>query len=53
MTARIATRLVVDNLTGKTIRAPAHWLAPPRITATDVREHGSLAAARAVKWGVS
>lgn len=51
--SRIATRLVTDNLTGRQIRVPAHMLAPQRITDSDVREHGSFAAARAVKWATN
>lgn len=51
MTARKATRLVTDQLTGQTTRVPAYQIAPPRITDSDVREHGSFAAARAAKWG--
>lgn len=51
MTARIATKVITDPRTGNKITAPAHLVARPRITASDVRQHGSFAAAREVKWG--
>lgn len=53
MTARIATKLLTDQRTGATIRVPAHMVAKDRITASDIRQHGSFEAARAVKWGVN
>lgn len=53
MTRPIATKVIIDPHTGNTITAPAHLVARERITATDVRLHGSFAAARDVKWGVS
>lgn len=51
--SRIATRTVTDTLTGNTIRVPAHMVAKDRITDSDVREHGSFAAARAAKWATN
>jgi len=37
--------------TGNWITMPAHYVARPRITDSDVREHGGFAKARDVKWG--
>lgn len=53
MNRRIATAILKDNLTGRTITVPAHKVAKERITATDIAKHGSLAAAREAKWGAS
>ena len=47
----VATRLIVDPHNGRTITAPAHILAPPRITASDVARFGSLEAAKRELWG--
>lgn len=52
MTAPIATRVVTDPHTGKTIAGPAHLFAPPRITASDVARYGSFDAAKREIWGV-
>lgn len=42
---RIATRLVKCPHSGALIRVPAHFLAPPRLRASDISRHGSLEAA--------
>lgn len=52
MTRPISTKVITDPHTGNTITAPAHLVARERITASDVRQHGSFAAAREVKWGL-
>lgn len=51
MTTRIATAILKDNQTGRTITVPAHMVAKERITATDIAKHGSFKAARDAKWG--
>lgn len=51
MTRPVSTKVITDPRTGNTITAPAHLVARPRITASDVRQHGSFEAAREVKWG--
>lgn len=42
----VATRLIVDPHTKRTITAPAHILAPPRIKQSDINRYGSFTAAR-------
>lgn len=42
----VATRLIVDPHTKRTITAPAHILAPPRIKQSDITRYGSFQAAR-------
>lgn len=42
----VATRLIVDPRTKRTISAPAHILAPPRIKQSDITRYGSFQAAR-------
>lgn len=42
----VATRLIVDPHTKRTISAPAHILAPPRIKQSDITRYGSFQAAR-------
>lgn len=42
----VATRLIVDPHTKRTITAPAHILAPPRIKQSDITRYGSFRAAR-------
>lgn len=42
----VATRLIVDPHNGRTICAPAHILAPPRVKQSDITRYGSFDAAR-------
>lgn len=51
MTRAISTRLITCPRTGALIRVPAHYLAPPRLRASDVRRLGGLDKAKAELWG--
>lgn len=46
MTRPVATRIITDPHSGRTICAPAHLLAPPRIKQSDINRYGSFNAAR-------
>lgn len=51
MTRPVATRIITDPHSGRTICAPAHLLAPPRVKASDVAKFGGYMEAREALWG--